>query len=104
MRFVFALSCALTLIAPVAAQEDQPIAIDELQCVHLVDLSGEELSFLLAWLDGYFNHMHGTATLSDQNLLSLGGMIENGCAADPQRGVLAMLEERIRQDALNLHP
>ena len=37
------------------------VEIDKILCLHLVDLSEEEFSFILAWLDGYFNHMHGTA-------------------------------------------
>lgn len=104
MRCVFFLIYTLLVVNPSRAQDDSPVAMDEIQCLHLIDLGEDEISFLLAWLDGYFNHMHGTARMSDQNLASLGKMIEDGCADDPERGLLDMLQERIRQDALNLHP
>lgn len=72
--------------------------------MHLVDLTEEEFAFILAWMDGYFNHMHGTAVLSDAGLESLGAMVFEGCANSPDRKVLEILTERIRQDALNQHP
>lgn len=104
MRHVLTLLCTMFATATVLAQDAPPIAIDKIQCQHLTDLDEEELSFLLAWLDGYFNHMHGTAILSDQSLMNLGRMVEDGCGQTPEREVLDMLNERIRQDALNLHP
>lgn len=91
-------------LGPATAEESTPIAVDEVRCVHLFDLSEEDLSFLLAWIDGYFNHMYGTTTLSDQSLTNLGDMIEDGCRDEPERRVLNMLSERIRQDVLSLHP
>lgn len=89
---------------PLNAQDDAPLAMDEIQCQHLVSLDETELSFLLAWYDGYFNHMHGMTTLSDSSLSNLGVMIEDGCADAPERLILDLLNERIRQDALMLHP
>lgn len=83
---------------------DEPIQMDEIGCAHLSDLNEEEFSFLLAWLDGYFNHMHGTAVLSDQSLANLGQMIQVGCTATPEGIIIDLLNERTRLDALGQHP
>ena len=83
---------------------DEPIQMDEIGCAHLSDLNEEEFSFLLAWLDGYFNHMHGTAVLSDQSLANLGQMIQDGCTATPEGNMIDLLNERTRLDALGQHP
>lgn len=89
---------------PAFAQTDAPIEVDAIRCIHLTNLTEDDFSFLLAWLDGYFNHMHGTSTLSDQSLTKLGTMIESGCQEAPDRNVLDILNERIRRDALKQHP
>jgi len=105
MRFIPLLILAFGwFVGPSKAEDNTPIAVDEVRCVHLLDLGEEDLSFLLAWLDGYFNHMYGTTTLSDQNLANLGKMIEQGCRDAPDRLVMELLSERIRQDTLSLHP
>lgn len=106
MRFLpFLILWALTISAEAAfAQEEAPIEVDGIRCTQLTDLGEDEISFLLAWLDGDFNHMHGTTTLSDQSLTNLGMMIEMGCREAPDRHVLDMLKERVRQDALKQHP
>lgn len=106
MRTLFAFSLVTFLFSAMTAhaEGDGPVQVDEILCIHLVDLSEEEFSFILAWMDGYFNHMHGTAVLSEAGLESLGAMVFEGCEKKPQRKVLDMLIERIRQDALNLHP
>ena len=92
------------MASPAVAEGDGPVQMDEIQCVHLVDLSEEEFSFFLAWLDGYFNHMHGTAVLSDAGLESLGTVIFEGCSKEPERNVMEMLTERMRMDTLRQHP
>lgn len=103
-KFV-ALSVTLFFASVAAAEDKAPIQMDTIECQHLMALGEEELSFLLAWLDGYFNHMHGTAKLSDANLSALGVMVQDGCAANEPNGrVLDILNERIRQDALRQHP
>lgn len=78
--------------------------MDKIECQDLVGLSESELSFLLAWLDGYFNHMHGTAVLKDSSLAALGQMIQEGCADSSAGPIMDMLNERIRRDALRQHP
>ncbi len=103
-KFV-ALAVSILFASIAAAEDNAPIQMDTIECQHLMALGEEELSFLLAWLDGYFNHMHGTAKLSDASLSALGLMVQNGCAAnEPNARVLDILNERIRQDALNQHP
>jgi hypothetical protein len=78
--------------------------MNEIGCEHLSDLNEQEFSFLLAWLDGYFNHMHGTAVLSDQSLTSLGQIIQDGCTATPDGTIIDLVNERTRLDALGQHP
>ena len=103
--FLTIASLVLALHAsPSRAEGDGPVEIDKILCLHLVDLSEEGFSFILAWLDGYFNHMHGTAVLSDAGLESLGALVLEGCSKEPEREVLEMLTEHIRQDALKQHP
>ena len=97
--FIFSLNTS-----DAVAEGDGPVDVSEILCIHLVDLSEEEFSFILAWLDGYFNHMHGTTILSEASLESLGAMVLEGCSTDSERNVMEMLNERIRQDALNQHP
>jgi hypothetical protein len=72
------------------AEDEAPIRMDEIECSHLSVLDEGELSFFLAWLDGYFNHMHGTAILSDHSLTVLGVMIQDGCKKAPDINVMAM--------------
>jgi hypothetical protein len=90
--------------SPVTAEGDGPVQMDEILCVHLIDLSEEEFSFFLAWLDGYFNHMHGTAILSDAGLESLGAIVIDGCTKEPDRNVMDLLTERMRLGALRQNP
>lgn len=105
MHKLLILSVSLLFASGVAAKDNAPIQMDTIECQHIMTLGEEEFSFLLAWLDGYFNHMHGTAKLSDASLSALGVMVQKGCAANkPDRPVLEILNERIRQDALNQHP
>lgn len=95
----------LTVPLPVFAEDNAPIQVKEIECQHIGELSEDEFSFLLAWLDGYFNHMHGTAVLSDRSLAALGTMIRDGCDESGVTAlVLEILNTRIRQDALNQHP
>jgi len=89
---------------PTLAADGDPIRMDKIECRDLAELAEDELSFLLGWLDGYFNHMHGTAILADESLSGLGTMIEEGCASSPVGPVMDMLNERIRRDALRQHP
>ncbi|MBT5240578.1 MAG: hypothetical protein HN793_03810 [Rhodospirillaceae bacterium] len=103
MRHSLPLILLLTSSAPVFA-DDAPIRMDKIECQDLAGLAEDELSFLLAWLDGYFNHMHGTATLNDGSLAGLGKMIQEGCADSTPGPVMDMLNERIRLDALRQHP
>jgi len=106
MRFLpFFVLWSITInVEPNFAQTEAPIEVDGIRCVHLEKLGENDFSFLLAWLDGYFNHMHGTSTLSDQSLNNLATMIESGCQESPDRHVLDVLNERIRQNALKQHP
>ena len=60
---------------PVEAQDGEPVQMDELMCVHLVNLTEDEFGFLLIWLDGYFNHMHGTAQQFSAKPVSSGSVI-----------------------------
>ncbi len=87
-----------------AADKAEPIRMNKIECVDLVSLEEDELSFLLAWLDGYFNHMHGTAILADNNLAGLGLMIQEGCEGSPKGPIMDMINERMRLDALRQHP
>ena len=103
MRHSLPLIFLLTFSAPTIADDDS-IRMDKIECQDLVGLGEDELSFLLAWLDGYFNHMHGTAMLNDGSLAGLGKMIEEECAGAPRGPIMDMLNERIRLDALRQHP
>ena len=91
-------------VFPAGAQDDGPVQMDELMCVHLANLTEDEFGFLLIWLDGYFNHMHGTAILSEASLEQLGNMVFEGCTKNEAGNVMDLIAERLRLDSLRQHP
>ncbi len=87
-----------TYITTAWAQEDEPVQMDEVRCVHLIDLSEDEFGFLLVWWDGYFSRFTGNTLLSENNLERLGNIIFQECQNDARVNIMDMLTEYFTRD------
>ena len=83
-----------------SAQDDGPMYMDQVRCVHLANLTEDEFGFLLVWWDGYFSRFTGSAVLSEANLEQLGGIIFQECRRDAQANIMDMLTRRFSRDDL----